>query len=210
MKIDIQSNDIFTINSIGFNEDYSAVVQLGVTKSVAYSDNVTFIVAVYDKATGEMVSVSSRKMSAKNIARYNDGDAPVGVPMNAPMPEGITEAGSDKYDIWVYTMTSDSENEAVTEADGTIEAAFGDGKISFTKTPEFDASSPVIVMVVKPGTVTTSVKDEDIVYIKQVNGADLAALGDITVSAAETGDYIIKMAGKINGVSEIATGIAAK
>ena len=210
VKVDIQSNDIFTIDSIGFNEDYSAVVQLGVMKGVAYSDNVTFIIAVYDKTTGEMVSVSSRKMSAKNIARYNDGDEPVGIPVNAPMPGGITAAGSDQYDIWVYTMTSDSENVEVTEDDGTIEAAFDNGKLSFTAKPEFDAASQVIVMVVKPGTVTTSVQDSDIVYINQYTGASLADLTDIPASADDAGDYIVKMAGKQNGISEIRTGVVTK
>ena len=65
-------------------------------------------------------------------------------------------------------------------------------------------------MVVKPDTVTTSVRDEDVVYIKQINGVDLADLTSINIPDAASGDYIIKMAGKINGISEIKTGIVTK
>ena len=203
VKITIQSGDIFAINKIGFNDDYSKVTQLKVTKNFAYSDTVTFIVAVYDSTETTLKSVTTRKMSAKGIAREEVS----AIPMDAPMPAGFNK---DSDVLYIYAMTSNSENEAVTEADGTIEAAFSGDALTFTKAPTFDASKPVIVMVVKPDTVTTSVKDSDVVYIKQVNGADLEKLTAVNIPNAASGSYIIKMAGKINGVSEIKTGIAVK
>ncbi len=203
VKVTIQSGDIFAVNKIGFNDDYSKVTQLKVTKNFAYSDTVTFIVAVYDSTETTLKSVTTRKMSAKNIAREEIS----AIPMDAPMPEGFNK---DSDVLYIYTMTSNSENEAVTEADGTIEATFSGNTLSFTKAPAFDASKPVIVMVVKPETVTTSVKDSDVVYIKQVNGADLAKVTTVNIPNAASGSYIIKMAGKINGISEIKTGIAVK
>ena len=123
------------------------------------------------------------------------------------MPTGFNK---DSDVLYVYAMTSNSENEAVTEADGTITATLSGNALSFTAKPAFDTSRPVIVMVVKPETVTTSVQDSDVVYIKQMNGADLTNLTTINIPNAVSGDYIIKMAGKINGISEIKTGIVTK
>ncbi len=203
VEITIQSGDIFAINKIGFNEDYSKVTQLKVTKNFAYSDTVTFIVAVYDSTETTLKSITTKKMSAKGIAREEMS----AITMDAPMPAGFDKTSDVLY---VYAMTSNSENEAVTEADGTITAAFSGNALSFTKVPTFDASRPVIVMVVKPDTVTTSVQDSDVVYIKQINGVDLADLTSINIPNAAPGDYIIKMAGKIDGISEIKTGIVTK
>ena len=213
VPIEIKSADIFNVHEIGFNEDYTEVVQLDVTKDFSYSDDVTFMVAVYDKATGGLVSASTRKMSAKGIARSTEeAEVIVPIPMSAPMPEDFDKDNPDaKYEIWVYTMTSNSEIEAVTEDDGTIEAAFAGNALNFTTLPEFDEASPVILMVVKPETVTTSVKDEDIVYIKQFTGATLSELTSVAIPAdAEAGDYIIKVAGRVGGVSEIHTGVVTK
>ncbi len=203
VKITIQSGDIFTINKIGFNDDYSKVTQLKVTKNFAYSDTVTFIVAVYDNTETTLKSVTTRKMSAKSIAREEMS----AIAMDAPMPDGFDKTSDVLY---VYAITSNSENEAVTEADGTITAAFSSDALAFTAKPTFDTSKPVIVMVVKPGTVTTSVRDEDVVYIKQINGVDLANLTSIDIPNAASGDYIIKMAGKIDGISAIKTGKVTK
>ncbi|MCH5210924.1 MAG: hypothetical protein J1F01_08180 [Oscillospiraceae bacterium] len=204
VKIAIQSSDIFTVHTIGFNEGYEKVVQLNVTKNFSYSDDVTFVVAVYDSEETTLKSMTTRKMSAKNIER---SDEPVAISMAAPMPEGFDK---DSDVVYIYTMTSNSENEAVTEDDGTIKAAFSGDTLTFADVPTFDASRPVIVMVVKPDTVTTSVKDEDIVYIKQFTGTNLATdLTSIKVEG-ETGDYIIKMAGKVDGMSVINTGIVTK
>ncbi len=203
VKITIQSGDIFAVNKIGFNKDYSKVTQLKVTKNFAYSDTVTFIVAVYDSTEKTLKSITTKKMSAKSIAREEMS----AIAMDAPMPADFNK---DSDVLYVYAMTSNSENEAVTSDDGTIETAFSGDTLSFTAKPAFDASRPVIVMVVKPDTVTTSVKDEDVVYIKQMNGADLANLTSINIPNAASGDYIIKMAGKINGISEIRTGIVTK
>lgn len=202
VKITIQSSDIFTVQTIGFDENYTAVKALDVKKNFAYSDDVTFAVCVYDESESKMKSVSTRKMSAKNIARSEEA---VEISMDAPLPEDFDKT---KDVLYVYTLTSVSENEAVTEADGTIEAAFADNAISFTKLPEFDASSPVYVIILKENTVTTSVEDSDIVYLKQFTGATLKDLSKVTISSADSGKYIIKVAGKISGMSTICTGIA--
>ncbi len=203
VKITIQSGDIFAINKIGFNEDYTKVTQLKVTKNFAYSDTVTFIVAVYDSAETTLKSITTKKMSAKSIAREEIS----AISMDAPMPDGFNK---DSDVLYVYAMTSNSENEAVTEDDGTITAAFDGNELSFTETPAFDESKPVIVMVVKPETVTTSVQDSDVVYIKQMNGADLADFTSINIPDAESGSYIIKIAGKKDGISVIDTGVVTK
>lgn len=209
--VTIKTSDIFEVKTIGFNEDYSAVTQLDVNKNFAYSDSVTFMVVVYEKDTGKMVSASTRKMSAKNIARNNGEDEPVAIPMNAPMPADFKAKNADgKYDIWVYTMTADSENDAVTEGDGSITASITDNTLTLTALPEFDEGKPVILMVVKPETVTTSVKDDDILYIKQFTGETIKELQSVTIDASAAGDYIIKAAGKIDGVSAIKTGIVTK
>lgn len=202
VKITIQSSDIFTVQTIGFDENYTAVKALDVKKNFAYSDDVTFAVCVYDESESALKSVSTRKMSAKNIAR---GEEAVEISMDAPLPEDFDK---DKDVLYVYTLTSLSENEAVTEADGTIEAAVADNAISFTKLPEFDASSPVYVMILKSGAVTTSVEDSDIMYLKQFTGATLKDLSRVMISGVNDGSYIIKIAGKINGVSAIRTGTA--
>lgn len=202
VKITIQSSDIFTVQTIGFDETYTAVKAIDVKKNFAYSDDVTFAVCVYDESESALKSVSTRKMSAKNIARSEEA---VEISMDAPLPADFDK---DKDVLYVYTLTSLSENEAVTEADGTIEAAVADNAISFTKLPEFDASSPVYVMILKSDAVTTSVEDSDIMYLKQFTGATLKDLSRVMISGVNDGSYIIKIAGKINGVSAIRTGTA--
>ena len=163
--------------------------------------------AVYDSTESTLKTVTTRKLPAKSIVKNDDGTA-VPVSIDAPMPADFNKE-SDV--LWVYTLTSVSENEAVTEDDESIEAAFSGNTLSFTKLPEFDAAKPVILMVMKPDTVTTAVTDSDIVYIKQLTGTSLASLTSINIdSTAPEGDYIIKIAGKKSGVSAINTGIVTK
>jgi hypothetical protein len=205
VEITIQSSDIFTVQTLGFNEDYSKLVELDVVKNFAYSDDVTFAVCTYDK-NGTMTSIATKKLSGKTIAKSEEATA---VSMDVTLPEDFDK---ETDTLIVYTLTSISENEAVTEADGTITTTLAsDGTsntLSFTKKPEFDASQKVFLLVVKPNTTTTDVKDSDVLFFKQYTGAEIAQLNSVKIAGNLTaGDYIIKMAGKINGVSAIATGV---
>jgi hypothetical protein len=205
VKITIQSSDIFTVQTLGFNDDYSKLVELDVVKNFAYSDSVTFAVCTYDE-NGTMTSISTKKMSGKNIEKSENATA---VSMDVTLPEDFDK---ETDTLIVYTLTSISENEAVTEADGTITttlASDGTGNtLSFTKKPEFDASQKVFLLVLKPDTTTTDVNDSDVLFFKQYTGAEMAQLDSVKIAGNLTaGDYIIKMAGKINGVSTIATGV---
>jgi hypothetical protein len=153
-----------------------------------------------------MTSIATKKLSGKTIAKSEEATA---VSMDVTLPEDFDK---ETDTLIVYTLTSISENEAVTEADGTITTTLAsDGTsntLSFTKKPEFDASQKVFLLVVKPNTTTTDVKDSDVLFFKQYTGAEIAQLNSVKIAGNLTaGDYIIKMAGKINGVSAIATGV---
>lgn len=200
--VQIQSSDVFGIDMIGFNPDYTKVVSLDINKMYFYNDDVSFVVCVYDDSESTLKSVTTKKMKGKDIA---SGQSTITV--NAAMPADFDK---DSDVVYVYTVTSVSENEEVTEDDGSIGASWAGDTLSFTKLPAFDASKPVIVMVVKPGTTTTAVKDSDIAYIKQVTGGELDQLQAVNVTGAENGQYIIKIAGKVDGVSTICTGVAEK
>jgi hypothetical protein len=204
VEIKIQSSDIFTVNTIGFNEDYTKVTELDVTKNFSYSDNVTFAVCVYDSDESTLKKITTKTMSGKNIAK---GNTPSEISMDAELPEDFDK---DSDVLYVYTLTSVSENEAVTEADGTITAAFNGDSIDIASTPSFDASQQVYVLVLYPGATTTAVSDEDIAYFRQFNGTTIAELSSISIPDAKSGDYIIKMAGKIDGISSINTGVVSK
>lgn len=200
--VEIQSSDIFAVNTIGFNPDYTKVVSLDITKHYYYRDDVSFVVCVYDNTESTLKSITTKKMKGKDIT---SGDSTITV--NAELPADFNQESDVVY---VYTITSVSENDAVIEDDGSIEAAWTDNTLSFTKLPAFDASQPVIVMVLNPGATTTSVKDGDIAYIKQVTGGELDQLTAINVDSAQSGQYIIKMCGKINNMATISTGVVEK
>ena len=207
VKITINTSDIFNVKAIGFDEDYTKVQELKVVKNFSYSDDVTFVIAVYDSTETQLKSVTTKTMSAKNIAKSEDG---VGVSIESILPAGFDKTSDVLY---VYTVTSLSENEAVTEDDGQITASLIESgtKLGIETIPEFDASSPVIVLVLAPGATTTSVNDEDIVYVKQFTGTTVKELSEISMGASPAaGDYIIKIVGKQSGLSSIATGVVTQ
>lgn len=203
VKISIQSSDTFTIHTIGFNSDYSEIAEVDITKNFSFSDEVEFIVCVYDKTETVMKGVSMKKISANNIVK---GDEPVSVSLDAAMPSDFNK---DEDIVYVYILTSISENEPLTEDDGTIKAEISGSDILINTTPEFDNTSPIILTVFKLDVDTTSVKESDIIYLNQFDADELTGSQKISTNSEEDG-YIIKMAGKSNGMSVIRTCVLLK
>ncbi len=197
-KLTIKSSDIFEINKAGFSEDYSELKRLTVIKNFYYNDDVTFVMAVYDK-NGNMKHIRTKKMYGDAIAL---GESDVVMNMDIPADFDKTE---DIMNIYVITKLSTSKK---TEGADITALAYAD-RITLANLPAFDENTKTAALILKPGADEENVKDEDILYFN-IFDAEKFIKSDSVPSIPGTFDAgaTVKVVGKVNKVHTIAVGTA--
>lgn len=197
-KLTIKSSDIFEVTSMGFNEDYSILKRLKVTKNFYYTDDVTFITAAYDE-NGAMTAIMTKKMygDALNLGEDNY------VQMNMTMPVGFDKV-NDRLNAFVITKLSTSNK---TEgADLTVYGSSDMKNTEISNIPDFDAEAKVTVLVLKTGFDEENVKDEAILYFNQISGKDIME-NKLHLPVDYSEGLTVKLSGTVNGVHTIAAHI---
>lgn len=193
VKITIKSSDIFEITKAGFNDDFSVLKRLTVTKNFYYDDDVTFVAATYDE-NGVMTSIATKKLFGDSL-NVGEGNH---VQMNMTMPEAFDKV-NDRLNAFIVTKLSTSKK---TEgADITITP--GTTTTVLSGLPEFDASAKVVVLVLKSGADEENVSDADIAYFVQMSAADIVE-NSITIPGVMTAGMTAKVVGTVGGVHTIA------
>lgn len=193
VKLTIKSSDIFEITKAGFNDDFSVLKRLTVTKNFYYDDDVTFVAATYDE-NGAMTSIATKKLFGDSL-NVGEGNH---VQMNMTMPEAFDKV-NDRLNAFIVTKLSTSKK---TEgADITITPGIETTVLS--DLPEFDASAKVVVLVLKSGADEENVSDADIAYFVQMSAADIVE-NSITIPGVMTDGMTAKVVGTVGGVHTIA------
>lgn len=190
--ITIKSSDIFEVKRLGFNEDYSVLGRLDITKSFDYDDDVTFISAVYD-SEGLMKAITAKKTLGKQL---NMGANRVS--MNMAMP---SDFNSQLDRLGVFVITNLSTNK---EPDAVLTLTASGNKTTLTNLPEFDAETKLVVLALKPGANEGKVTDADIAYFNQISSSTVEEA--LTLPVSPDSGTVIKISGKKNGQQVIARG----
>lgn len=193
VKLTIKSSDIFEITKAGFNDDFSVLKRLTVTKNFYYDDDVTFVAATYDE-NGVMTSIATKKLFGDSL-NVGEGNH---VQMNMTMPEAFDKV-NDRLNAFIVTKLSTSkktEGADITITPGTETTVLSD-------LPEFDASAKVVVLVLKSGADEENVSDADIAYFVQMSAADIVE-NSITIPGVMTDGMTAKVVGTVGGVHTIA------
>lgn len=195
-KLTIKSSDIFEINKAGFDEDYKELKRLTVTKNFYYSDEVTFVMAVYDK-DGNMKHVSTKKMYGDAITLGESN-----VVMNLEVPADFDKANDT---MKIYAVTKLSTSKKTEGAEITVRAR--SGRLELTNLPMFDANSKVAVLILKQGANEENVRDEDILYFNVCDAEDITMKDSVpSIPGSFEAGAAVKVVGKVNKVHTIAVG----
>lgn len=89
------SSDLFTINSLVFNEDYTNLEEIEVTKNYYYRDSAKVIINFYHDNT--LISNTVKNIQCSDI---KSGDSCIS--LNCPVPDGFN-VETDEIDIMIYT-----------------------------------------------------------------------------------------------------------
>lgn len=182
----IKSSDIFEITAAGFNEDYSVLQRIEVTKNFDYSDDVTFISAVYG-ADGAMKTIGFRKAYGDQLSLGSNR-----VSINMAMPSDFSKT-EDTLNAFTITRLPVSKAAA---PDETLTASKTADGIRLDTVPEF--TGRVIILVLKTDD-PTKVETSDIAYFNQIEAENIPE----EIKLDTNGTYLVEIAGKINGVHTI-------
>ncbi len=185
-KLTIKSADIYEVTALGFNEDYSLLKRINVKQNFYYAQDVTFVAVAYN-ADGTVRNTAMRRTYGDLL---NVGANTIGLEMD------MTGFDKETGVLKVFVITNASTT-AATGPEFTLTS--GSGSIGIANTPAFDAQTQVVIMVLKPGADESAVKAEDLAYFDQISAEELAAMTDINVGSG-SGEYTVKLGGKINGV----------
>lgn len=102
----IVSSDLFTINTIVFNQDYTNIEELEVTKNYYYRESARVIINFYDSKNTLLSSV------VKNIQCADIKSGMSSISINCPVPDGFN-IETDAIDIMIYTPSDRAYREDV-------------------------------------------------------------------------------------------------
>lgn len=197
VKLTIKSSDIFEIMTAGFDAEYSVLKRLRVKKNFYYDNDVTFVAATYGDFDA-MTSVATRKAYGDALELGDENY----VQLNMTLPQDFDKV-NDTFNAFVVTKLS---TDKVTEVDENMTVTLGtlDSRATITVSdiPAFDASSKVVVLVLKPDADETNVKDADIAYFKQMTAADISE-NTLNITGQYDAGTIVKISGNINGVHTV-------
>ncbi len=195
-KLTIKSSDIFEVTSAGFEDDtYSVLKRIKVNKNFYYSDDVTFVVAVYDE-NGAVTAVKTKKAYGDQLSLGENK-----ISINLTLPEDFDKS-TDTIKAYVVTNLSTSTQTEGAELNAESSAS---GNCSVSNIPSFDETAKVVVLVLAADADETSVSDSDIEYYEQLLGGDIAD-NTITLPISAESGMKIKLAGNVSGVHTIAVG----
>lgn len=192
-KLTIKSSSIFEVTKVGFNEDYSVLKRLKVTKNFYYKDDVTFITAAYNK-DGIMTAVAAVNTYGDSL---NLGDENY-VQMNMSMPSDFDKL-FDRINVFIITKLS-----TIDEPDAELTLSASDNSTILTNLPEFDENTPVVVLALNSGADEGKVTDADIAYFNQLSSSEITDTLTLPVNPAS--GTVIKLCGKRGGQQIIARG----
>ncbi|MCD8180049.1 MAG: hypothetical protein LUF26_01010 [Firmicutes bacterium] len=191
VKLTIKSSDIFEITSAGFEDDtYSVIKRIKVNKNFYYTDDVTFVVAVYDE-NGEVTAAAVKKAYGDQLSLGENKIA-----INLTLPEDFDK---DTDTIKAYAVTNLSTS---TKTDGA-ELAVASSTVSGI--PSFDDTAKVVVLVLKTDADETSVTAGNILYFTQLLGGDISG-NTLNLPITPENGMTVKIAGNVSGVHTIAVG----
>lgn len=199
-KLSIKSSDIFTTTKAGFNDDYTELVCLNVTKNAYYDDDVTFVVEVLD-ANGSVKDVATKKMYGDSIPM---GDNKVKI--NMTLPENFNKA-TDTVKAYVVTKLSTTKTTEGATLTVTNDTANATKPFKITGLPAFDTKA--VILVLAAGADEGKVTDDDILYLDVVKST---AITDHTLSLPITNPAAgvkVKAVGNVSGVNTFAVGTVA-
>lgn len=196
-KLTIKSSYIFEITGAGFNDEdendgeaYSILKRIDVTKNFDYNDDVSFVSAVYG-ADGAMKTIAIRKAYGDQLLLGSNR-----VSMNMAMPQNFNK---ETDSLRAFALTKLPVSKAVAP-DETLTATKSASGISLTQIPSFTENSDVIILVLKTSD-PTKVEQGDIAYFNQTKVEDIPS--EIKIDGNYDGEYIVEIAGKINGVHTV-------
>lgn len=188
-KLVIKSSDIFEVNTVSFDENYSTLKRINVTKSFNYSDDVTFIAAAYN-AGGVMQAIETKKLYGDQLSLGENK-----ISMDMAMPQAFDQV-NDRLNVFVLTKLSTS-----TKAASLTATANGEDLV-LSNLPSFDPSSQVVILVLKADTDDTKVADSDILYFNQLISSEITENTYTVPGAANAG--VVKVCGRVGGMQIIA------
>ena len=191
-KLSIKSSDVFTITEAGFNEDYTSLMRIKVTKNFYYDDDVLFVAEVIG-ADGSVKAAATKKMYGNSIPM---GDNKIG--MNMELPADFDKT-TDTIKVYVVTKLSVKLGEDNTGLTITSNAS---DPFKITNLPNFDQSGKVAILVIDGDADSKSVKDEDILYFDIIK-ANTITDNALSLPIPAGTNAIAIAAGKVDGVQTV-------